>query len=356
MKILITGAHFTPAVAVIEELLKMEPFAQIIYVGRKTTLEGDNSSSVESKVLPSMGVKFIPIIAGRLRRHFDPYTIISFLKIPVGFIQAFFILVSQKPDVILSFGGYIAVPLVVMGWFLSVPIIVHEQTLVLGLANKISNLFADKIAVSFPTKNPKAILTGNPLRKEIINNVKQYHRKSVNILVTGGNQGSHVINLAIEKSLDRLTKIASITHVTGDNKFGDFERLEKLQNQRYIVKKWIGEGWGRRLKQADLVVSRAGINTLSELAYLSLPALVIPIPYLYKDEQNKNAKFFEELGLVKILPQSKLNAKTLYENIKNMLDNLKKLKENARKAKEIIIPDAAKRVALETIILVKQEI
>ncbi len=355
MKILITGAHLTPAVAVIEQFKKMgDP--KIVYVGRRTTQEGDRTLSVESAVLPKLGVKFIPIITGRLQRSFSVYTLPSLLKIPIGFLQAFYIILKEKPDVILSFGGYVAVPIIIVGWLFSIPIIIHEQTLVSGLANKISSSFADKIAVSFPNQNPKAILTGNPLRKEILVGVKQYHSRGVNILITGGNQGSHVINLAVEKSLDKLTKIASIIHVTGDNEFRDFERLEKLQNQRYIVKQWIGDGWGRILRQADLIVSRAGINTLSELAYLRLPALVIPIPYLYLDEQNKNARLFQELGLARILPQSQLTPKTLYENIKNMLDNLKKIKENARQAKKIIIPDSAKRVALETIILANKEI
>src|SRR3989344_9001367 len=115
MKILITGAHFTPAVATIEELKKVEN-EEIVYVGRNTTLEGDRTQSVESKVLPALGVKFIPIIAGRLQRSFTPYTIPSLLKIPIGWIQALYIILSEKPDVILSFGGYVAVPVVIVGW------------------------------------------------------------------------------------------------------------------------------------------------------------------------------------------------------------------------------------------------
>lgn len=350
MKILITGAHFTPAVAVSEELIKNKG-VQIVYVGRKSTQEGDNSPSAESKVLPSLGIKFIPIIAGRLQRPFNVYTIYSLLKIPIGFLQAFFIIFKEKPNVILSFGGYVAVPVVIVGWLLSIPIIIHEQTLVSGLANKISSLFADKIAVSFPSISPKTILTGNPIRKEILDGVKLYHPRGVSILITGGNQGSHVINLAVEHSLDKLTKIASIIHVTGDNKFKDFERLEKLQSEKYIVKKWIGQDWGQILRKTDLVISRAGINTLSELAYLGIPALVIPIPYLYGNEQNKNAKFFENLGLVKILPQSKLSDTSLLENVKNSLKNLDNLKISAKNAKKIIIRDGAKRLALETLLL-----
>lgn len=364
MKILITGAHFTPAVAVIEEFNKKKNI-EVVYVGRRTTLEGDATKSIESQVLPKLGVKFIPIIAGRMQRSFTLYTITSLLKIPIGFIQAFFIILFEKPDVILAFGGYVSVPVVLAGWFFSIPIIIHEQTLVSGLANRISAFFADRIALSFSNKiysRSKTILTGNPLRKEIVQlshprGVIRMHRLPL-LLIMGGNQGSHIINLAVERSLDKLTKIVSVVHVTGDNEFKDFERLEKLRitknlGERYNVKKWIGgEEWTSILTKVDLVVSRAGINTLMELAYLNIPALVIPIPYLYQDEQNKNAKFFEDLGLVKILPQSKLSSENLLINIKQCLNESFKI--DVKKTKQAIILDAAKRLALETTLLVKE--
>jgi len=131
MKILVTGAHFTPAVAVIEEF-KKRPNIEIVYIGRNTTREGDTSPSIESQVLPDLGIKFIPIITGRLQKDFTLFTIPSLLKIPIGFMQALFFILGEKPDVILSFGGYVAVPLVFIGWLFSIPIIVHEQTLVLS--------------------------------------------------------------------------------------------------------------------------------------------------------------------------------------------------------------------------------
>lgn len=368
MKILVTGTHFTPAVAVIEELKKIEE-TEIVYVGRKTTMEGDNTRSTESKVLPSLRVKFIPMIAGRLQRALTLYTISSLLKIPIGFIQALYIVLSEKPDVILSFGGYVAVPIVFWGWLWSVPIIIHEQTLISGLANKISALFADQICLSFAPnfsiQKENIILTGNPIRKEVLQpqnklasgyerifKVAQRQKLPV-LLITGGNQGSHILNLAVEGILNKLTKVVSVIHVTGDNKFHDFERLEKLQNDHYLTKKWISDEWGAVLSKIDLVISRAGINTLTELASLGKPALVIPIPYLYQDEQNKNAKYFEKLGLVRILPQSKLSAEALFINIRIMLSDLNQLIEKAKKAKKIIVPDAAKRLALETILLAK---
>lgn len=355
MKILVTGTHFTPALAVIEELKKY-PDVKIVYVGRKTTREGDTSVSMESQILPKLGVKFIHIIAGRLQRSFGIYTIPSILKIPVGFIQAFWIVLKERPAVTLSFGGYVAVPIVFISWLFSIPIIIHEQTLVAGLANRISGLFADKIAVSFRVKYPypkdKIIITGNPIRQEM-QNVPGRKNKIPKVLVTGGNQGSHVINVAVEECLDDLLKICHVTHQTGDSKFKDYERLKPKESGNYKVYKWI-DNMGDIMAGSDLVVSRAGMNTLVELSLLSKPTLLIPIPYLYLDEQNKNADYFANTGMAKILPQSKLSGKELLKNIQEMLSNLNAYKSGARIASGLIIKDGAKKVALETILLARQ--
>lgn len=362
MKILITGAHLTPAVAVIEKL-KEKPNIEIVYIGRKTTLEGDRSISKESTIFPQLGVKFRSIIAGRLQRSFTLYTLPSLFKIPVGFAQALFILIIEKPDVILSFGGYVAVPVVVAGWLLSIPIIIHEQSLTLGLANKVSAFFADKIAVSFQPSGldlRKVILTGNPIRQEILSGSHlKSHSGLPRILIMGGNQGAHMINVATEDTLDQLTKIAKVIHITGDNKYRDFDRLVKRKSQlgklenRYEIYRWRYQDLGQILQKIDLVVCRSGINTLTELAFLGIPTLVIPLPFL--NEQNLNAKFFETLGLAKILPQSKLNGKSLLQTIKSMLKDLDHLITDAKKARRVVIADAAQRLALETMILGQYE-
>lgn len=357
MKILVTGAHLTPAIATIEKLKKY-PDVKIVYVGRNTTQEGDSSLSLESQILPALGIKFIPITAGRLQRSFTVYTIPSLLKIPIGFLQSFLIILKEKPDAILSFGGYVAVPVVIVGWLFSIPIIIHEQTLVSGLANKISALFTDKVALGFDNvhiKNEKAIYVGNPLRDEIKNPVKKlpseynefFRSRLPTILIMGGNQGSHTINKKTEEILEKLTKIASIIHITGNNKFNDFERLKEFQSENYLVKKWIGKEIGAVLRKVDFIISRAGVNTLSEIFFLGKRALVIPLEPLYKDEQNKNAKYFKEQGFVKIIPQSKLSAQSLLDNIKDMIKE--KNKKIVKKNSGI---DAAERLALETILLI----
>lgn len=376
MKIAITGAHFTPAQAVIEELQK-DPNIKLVYFGRKHTLEGDKALSLESHILHKLGVKFVPIIAGRLQRSITFYTIPSLIKIPLGVLQSFYLVLREKPDVVLSFGGYVSVPVVVAAWFLSIPVVTHEQTLVSGLATTINSWFADKVAVSFYdhtlAKVGKSVVTGNPIRKEILlgrkkaldsdlKNILALSKKEKLplVIVTGGNQGSHVMNQAVAGALNDLTGVACVVHQTGDSKFRDFEELTENQktlnnSRRYVAKKWIGgEELGVLLRESDLVISRAGINILLELALLGKPTLVIPIPYLYKNEQMVNAKFFKEKGLAQILPQKELTADNLLATVRNMLKNIDKLKESAKEAKSVVVPDAAKRLALETLILAKE--
>lgn len=377
MKVLITGTHLTPALAVIEEL-KAYPDIDIVYIGRKYTIEGDRAPSAESQILPSLGVKFIHLVAGRLRRFLSWGTLTSLAKVPVGFIQAFYLVAYERPQVVLSFGGYIGLPVVVAGWLLSIPIIVHEQTLVSGLANKISAFFANKIAVSFdpdligirfnrigvdhsyPFDKNKIVLTGNPLRQEILypqKLTKDYQQivavaKENNlpvILVTGGNQGSHVINVTVEQCLDQLLKMACLVHQTGDSSFSDYERLAKKETDRYLVKKFIGLRIGAVMKNVDLVICRSGANTLLELAYFRVPAITIPLPYLYQNEQLTNARFYEQLGLCQVIPQSQLTANRLLDEVSQAIKHLPLLREKAKNAQDVVIKDAAKRLTQEVL-------
>ncbi len=372
MKIIITGTHFTPAQAVIEEFQK-QPNIEIVYIGRKYTREGDSTPSVESQILPKLGVKFIPIISGRLQRSFSIYTIPSLLKIPVGFLQAFYYLIKEKPSVVLAFGGYTSVPVVISAWLLSIPIIIHEQTLVSGLANQINSWFASKIAVSFLRSKTggKTILTGNPIRKELLTShslkdsdpfktiITQAKKDKLPILlITGGNQGSHVINQTLEKILDDLNKSCVVIHQTGDSKFNDYERLVQIDlkhKDRYLASKWIDSLQMSYLyRNIDLAVSRAGINTLQELAFFGIPTIVIPLPYVLKDEQTINANFFQKAEMAQVLLQSNLTPNALLNKIIQMTKDLSNLKRKAKDAKELVITDAAKKLVLETLLIANQ--
>ena len=374
MKILLTGAHFTPAQATAEELKKF-PSTKLIYIGRSSTREDDKTLSVESQVFKNLGVKFIPLTTGRIQKNFDIYFLLSLLKIPIGFIQAFYHLVKIKPDVIVSFGGYISVPVVICGWLLSIPIITHQQTLVPGLSNIITQVFAQKKAYSFNTnlvQDSKTIVVGNPIRKEVLfpkkvenkdlklflKNLRQ--EKLPLVLITAGNQGSHLLNETVGKIVEKLLNKAYVLHITGDSKLKDYENLnlhrEKIKHsERYFLTKWVNASdYGFCLRNSNLAICRSGINTLYELAYFGVPAITIPIPFLYKDEQNENGKFFQRMGLAQIINQNNLSKGSLLARIERTLRNVESFKKKAKQSKSIINTYAAKILAQEIIILAQE--
>jgi len=363
MKVIITGTHFTPAQATIEELIRY-PKIKIYYVGRNTTREGDRSVSIESQVLPKLKVSFIGLTMGRIRRDLSLYSLLSLLKIPIGLVQGLIILLQIRPAIIVSFGGYISFPMVFWGYLLSIPIIVHEQTLVSGLSTQISSFFASRIAVSFPDRvvNKRYVLTGNPIRASIIHpqrvsaDIDQFiqlaKRESKKlILVTGGNQGSHLINQTVDQIIESLD--AYIIHQTGDAQFEDYQHLAGSHKRKnYLPLKWIeADDLGAIYKHVDLVISRAGINTLLELALAKIFSIVIPYPYLYNDEQVKNAQFFHQHGLCLIIDQNQLTPIRLKSEIDAVLKNLSYYKKQISDVECLVIKDSAKRLTQEILLL-----
>lgn len=363
-KIVITGGHLTPSLLVIDELKKRGDW-QFFYLGRKHTTEGDKTLSWEAKIVPEKGVTFLPLIAGRIQQKLTRYTLMALLRLPLGFCQALYYLLKIRPDVVLSFGSYVSVPVVFSAWLLRIPILSHQQTLVKGKADKINSRFASKVAVSWERslhESPvdKKVLTGLPFRQDIFKISKKlppflkFNAKKPLILVTGGNQGSHFINKAVEGNLKKLLGKYNVLHQTGGLKnSADFNHLTKLRNNlpkglkdSYYLETFLtGSLWPKVLKKADLVVSRAGINTVAELLALQKPSLLIPIPWLFNDEQTVNAHMLKNLCLAEILHQDNLNPDNLCKLIEKMMGDLRKYK--LRDNKEQLITNAAERIADE---------
>lgn len=353
MKIVVIGGHLTPALSVIE-LLKEE---EIIFIGRKHALEGDKALSLEYRTITSQGIPFKNIITGRLQRKFTKHTIFSLFKIPIGLLQSFFILRKFKPHVVLGFGGYVQIPVVFAAFILRIPIVIHEQTLEAGLANKLASFFAAKTCISwensqrfFPIK--KTVLTGNPIRKEIIsvfdNSVKEVSDAPL-IYITGGSLGSHSINLLVEKVIKRLLTNARVIHQTGDaQEYQDFERLSYLRDslpeevrKRYLPQRFLEtKEVAQVLKNSDLVVSRAGVNTITELIFLNKPSLLIPLPL--GKEQKKNALFLSELGLAEVRLEENLTPDEFLNTLKYMFENYTKY--SLDKDYKIYVRDAASKI------------
>jgi UDP-N-acetylglucosamine--N-acetylmuramyl-(pentapeptide) pyrophosphoryl-undecaprenol N-acetylglucosamine transferase len=187
--------------------------------------------------------------------------------------------------------------------------------------------------------------------KEVKNFVASSKRRRKDlVLITAGNQGSHFINLIVEDKLLELDKLTSIVHQTGDSKFDDYSNLEKHQSDNYIVSKWIkAEDLSFILDNADLVISRGGMNTLLELAIKSIPALMIPIPV--GREQKENAFYFKKLGLGEVLEEKQITPEIFIEKVKDMLGRKIGLKNLAVNAKKAVVMDADKRLLQEILLM-----
>lgn len=338
MKVLIIGGHLSPALAVIEKLKNDE----IFYVGRKYTFEEDKTLSLEYREISSLNVPFFELNTGRLQRKFTKHTIPSLLKLPIGLIESVKIVKRINPDVVLGFGGYLSLPVVLAARIFNIPVVIHEQTLEAGLANKISARFSQKICISWISSQKyfpqtKTVLTGNPIRQELIlaANRGRADNKVFFIYITGGSSGSHAINLLVEQSLPGILKNFYVLHQTGDSqKYKDYDRLSRIKksldkkiSKNYRIEKFLSfNESAKEIHKADLVIGRSGINTVTELIYLIKPALLIPFPYGQKNEQKKNADFLKSLGLAEVCDQNYLSAKDFIEKINIMRKNIDKYK------------------------------
>jgi UDP-N-acetylglucosamine--N-acetylmuramyl-(pentapeptide) pyrophosphoryl-undecaprenol N-acetylglucosamine transferase len=362
MKLLIVaggGGHFAAALAVIDALPKEW---KLLIIGRKYAFEHDKALSFEYQLSKQRGLPFAPLITGRLQRKFTKYSLVSFAKMPIGFFQALHCIQMFKPDKILSFGGYVSLPVAFAAKILGVPIIIHEQTLGAGLSNKIVGKFAEIICISweqsrkfFPKE--KTILTGNPLRKEFLEiadstKVNASHKEKT-IYITGGSTGAHAMNVFVEGCLEQLLTQYQIIHQTGDAKeFDDFNRLMKLRqsfpselSRRYLLKKFVSpEEVAQTLNKADLIVSRAGIGTITELLFLGKPSLLIPLPFGQHNEQQTNALFVKKIGLAKILDQQKATSQILFDQITIMLQNLTSYTKQRNVARQLVSPKATQSI------------
>jgi UDP-N-acetylglucosamine--N-acetylmuramyl-(pentapeptide) pyrophosphoryl-undecaprenol N-acetylglucosamine transferase len=277
-----------------------------------------------------------------------------------------------RPDVILSFGGYLAVPVVIAGWFLGIPSVTHEQTVVVGYANKVIARFAKRILISWKESavyfpGNKTVLTGIPLRKAIFD-VKSTAFEARNslptIYITAGKTGAHIINEIIIKTLPELLKFCNVIHQSGDySVFNDYDRLTEVykrletknsESGTYFLRKFVLEDEiGEAFNKASLVVSRSGAHTVCELLALKKPALLIPIPWVSHNEQNENAKLLKKYGLAEILAEENLTPATFIVNVKKMLTDLKRYGLNAS-TDNLIHEDAAKLIVSEVVNVAKK--
>jgi len=332
VKLVITGGHHTGALPVIKKLRESCPDAQIYWFGHRFSAQGDKNPTLEFHEITALNIPFYSIHAGKF---YKTKNLKRLAKIPFGFFQCLFLLIKLKPNAILSFGGYIAVPTVLAGWVLGIPSVTHEQTVVAGWANRLISRVVKKVLISWKESakyfpKGKTILVGLPLREEI-NQVKsnsfEVNKDLPTIYVTAGKTGSHVLNEVVGKCLTNLLDHCNVIHQCGDNSvFCDFAKLSEIKaalgktNGRYFLQKFIfNNEIGEVYSKCDLVVSRSGANTTAELLTLKKKCVLIPIPWVSHNEQHENAKILVDAGLGIVLPEKNLSPDTLTAEIDKAL-------------------------------------
>jgi UDP-N-acetylglucosamine--N-acetylmuramyl-(pentapeptide) pyrophosphoryl-undecaprenol N-acetylglucosamine transferase len=355
MKIIITGGHLSPALALIDKLKEIKRI-QIVYIGKKYNLDSEKSLSLEYQEIKKRGFPFYHLNTGRLTRIVSFTSIINLLKFPFGLLQSFSILKKEKPDLIFSFGGYLGLPVALCGFILNIPIYIHEQTINPGLTNRILSSIAKKVFVSFPqTKNlfpkNKVVVTGNLIRREVFTSTKKpftIKKTKPVIYVTGGSLGSHSINILIEKILPQLLKKYIVIHqIGGVKQYHDFERMKAYQNPSYFpVKHFFLDEIGYVYQTADLVIGRAGANTFFELLALKKPVILVPLPWSANQEQQKHARLFKQWQLGEIFDQND-NHKRLLSLIDKMIENLNFYRNNFSRLPINFLFDAEEKIIKE---------
>ncbi len=345
MKIVIVGGHHISAL-VLAKYLK-ERHHQIYWLGTRYPRWPEKTEGREYRQVKSEKIPFFDLKTGKFYQNFWRWW-----RIPWGFFQAIWYLAKLKPDLIFSFGGYLAVPVVVGGWLLNIPSVTHEQTRTAGLANRFLQYFVKNVYLTWPEskkffKVKKTIVVGLPLRAALIKQkkVQIFPNQLPIILIVGGRQGSHTLNLVIKKILPALLARYNVIHQTGEVLAGrDYQDLknfrEKLPSplkERYFLGDFFDDKkMAEILASADLVISRSGAHIVYELALLGKPTIFIPLPFSFAKEQLENAKLFTQNKAGIIIEQRQLDGEILLRRIEEMFKKINDYHRHAKKLKKLI--------------------
>ncbi|MGH7390260.1 MAG: undecaprenyldiphospho-muramoylpentapeptide beta-N-acetylglucosaminyltransferase [Candidatus Rokuibacteriota bacterium] len=350
-----TGGHTSPGLAVAAALA--DRGVACAWIG--------SAGGVEARLVPGRGIPYHAIRTGKLRRYWAWRNAVDLgVNVPAGAAAAWRLVGRLRPRVVFATGGFVALPAAAAAAARGVPIVVHEQTAVPGLANRLIARLARRVAVTFPDDTAafapgKVVVTGNPLRPELRGGSRAEAAARFGldpalplVYVTGGAQGAHAINRALGEILEPLLAQAQVVHQCGDQPAtGDRAWLEARRAalppalaRRYTVVPYVGAELAGLYAAAALVLGRAGAGTVNECCQLGVPALYVPLPGTSGDEQTANARLVERAGGGAVLPQAGLTPARLLERLRSLLAEPAALEEMGERARTLAVPDAADRL------------
>ncbi|WPC41100.1 undecaprenyldiphospho-muramoylpentapeptide beta-N-acetylglucosaminyltransferase [Clostridium sp. JS66] len=330
-KIIMTGGgsagHVTPNLALVPKLKELG--YEIKYIGTK--------DGIERKIIEQEKIDYYAISSGKLRRYFDIKNFTDPFKVIKGICQAILIMKKEKPNIVFSKGGFVAVPVVIAAHLNKIPVIAHESDMTPGLANRLSTPYCTKVCVTFPesvnkVKDNKAVLTGTPIREELLNGSRILGRKICGfgqekpvLLIIGGSLGSKFINDIIRNNIDKFLEDYNIVHICGKG------NLDKglVEKKGYKQFEYINEELPHIMNAADIVLSRAGANVIFELLALKKPNILVPLSKKSsRGDQILNAASFEKSGYSIVIQEEELNENVLMENLRELCNNRNKYTNN----------------------------
>ena len=345
-----TGGHLYPAIAVADEIKKLKPESEIIFVGTKSKIEG--------RVIPKLGYGFKSIWIKGFARKFNTENLLFPIKLIVSLVQSVFISFRFKPRVAIGSGGYVAGPAILGASVLGAKIILMESNSYPGITTRLLERYSDEVHISFEDskkylRKPERIkLTGNPVRKELGTTTKDAAKKSfgldenkLTILILGGSLGAASINNAIANCINELQKKSlQIIWQTGKNYYQNYKNLnlDSVKILDFI------EDMNQAYSACDLLVARAGATTIAELTVLGIPSILIPSPHVAENHQYFNAKSLADNSAAVLINDSDVNS-VLKDKIIDVLSDKDLLKSLSINAKKISKPEAANVIAKSAI-------
>ncbi len=355
-----TGGHVYPAISIADAIIKTEPDAEILFVGTRDRMEW--------KTVPKAGYDIKSVWISGFHRRLTPQNLLFPVKLMTSVFQSYGILRRFKPDIIVACGGFAAGPI---GWVaqkLGIPVVLQEQNSYPGVTNRLLAKKADKIFTAFEAAEEflpadKITLTGNPVRSELELTNKTIAAKKFDfdsgkpvLLILGGSGGALAINRAIKNHIDELHNKLGIQIIwqCGQRYFDDLSDFIKPKNYKNLRLMEFIEDMSTAYSAADLVLTRAGASTCSELMMIGKPAVLVPSPNVAGDHQTKNAKAMARNDASLLLPESELD-KSMVTVLNDLLFDQEKLFAMGRLTKALAKPDAAVTIAEEIFRIAKKD-
>ena len=336
-----TGGHLYPGIAIAREILSRHPDAVVTFAG---TIRG-----IETKVVPRVGFHLDLLRSAGLKGRSPIAAIRGLALLPLSAMDAWRILTRRKPDVVIGVGGYSSGPVVLLAALRGVPTLLAEQNAVPGLTNRLLARFVSAAAVTFDSTvtffGRRGFVAGNPVRPEFLSpaGLPPEGGSRTRVLIFGGSQGAHAINVAMVEAAPRLAADGGldITHQTGERDVALVRRGYADAGLQARVEPFL-YAMDREMKQADLVVSRAGATTIAELTAAGRASILIPLPTAADNHQKKNADVLAQAGAAEMLEQKDLHGGAIAERLIALARDTARRQSMAAAARTLARPDAAK--------------